>query len=85
MCGCAVLFVASSKIFAIRLEQFAGRIAFFCFLFALGLTLLQSLQFGVSLIIGCGMFPVAVLMSGVFNKEELATFKSVIPNSGLRR
>jgi O-antigen/teichoic acid export membrane protein len=85
ICGFAVLFIAVNKIFALDLRQFFLRAAMLGFVFAGGVILLSPIQLGISIVASSGIFLMLVIMSGVFNHDEMAILKSLIPNSVSRK
>jgi len=84
ICGFAVLFRATGKVFVIELPQLLPRLAALGVAFACGVALLSRAQFGTSLIVAIWILPLFVLLFRVFNKEERAIFRSLIPKSLFR-
>jgi len=84
-CGSAVLLIAVRKTFTLELNHFLWRATLLAAAFAGGLALLGRVPFGMSIIFASAIFILLIMVTGVFNSEERAVFRSMIPISKLRK
>jgi len=83
--GWMVLLIAISRIFTLDLNHFILRGAMFAIAFAVGLALLSRAPLCVTIFVSPAIFVLLVTISGVFNSEERAIFRSMLPIAMLRK